>query len=360
MSFSLKLSAWLLAALPLAAHAEAPQPIPLPPVQSSTVLGETTQGEIRFASHTPYDFDVLLEHFDAAPATTSVGTLFLPHGASAEEPVAAMVVLPGSGGIKPGREMAYGEMLKNAGHAALVVDYYRSRGVAESVPYALKTINVTEYDVVTDAYAALRALGEHPAVDASRVGVMGMSYGGMAARLAMDSRVRAVLGDDLSPFAAHVDVYGPCFQDYRIARTTGAPLLTLRGGEDASNDLVACARREGSLREAGSEVAAVVFAGAGHAWENLEPRHENASAYVQGCEMVFDDRGLPSVNGQALIGPELARDRKTRFSQRLKSGEPFADCVKRGYIVGRDEAVKRASDRELLRFIDKTLAPTTS
>ncbi len=66
--------------------------------------------------------------------------------------------------------------------------------------------------------------------------------------MALDARLHELLAADAPPFAAHVDLYGPCFQDFRIARTTGAPLLTLRGARDASNELVQRSIGEERLR----------------------------------------------------------------------------------------------------------------
>lgn len=325
---------------------------PLPERMPPTVLTDSTQGEIAFDTRSPFDFDVLLHDFDSAPVTTGRGTLFLPHGASADHPVAALVLLPGSGGISPGREMEYGAILSAQGYAALVVDYYSARGFTAESAYRDKTAGVTEFDVLVDAYAALRALNQHPAIDPARIGVIGFSYGGMATRLAMDVRMRDRLAPDLPPFRLHVDFYGPCFQDFGTVRTTGAPLLSLRGGEDASNDLVACAQDEARLRAAGSPVDAVIYGRAGHSWEVERPRAKNEFPYVAGCIMVFDELGLPSVNGQQMIAPDTDSDRAVRHRLRLISGRFFQGCLEVGYIVGRDEPVKQRADAELLRFLN--------
>jgi len=356
MSISRKTLAPLLIGLcALSAQAADPLPplIPLPAPVPTTVLTENTQGEIRFDSRTPFDFDLILNHYDQVPHYSALGHLFLPEEASAQRPVPAMVVLPGSGGIMPGREMAYGELLRDHGYAALVVDYYLPRGLGVDVPYQFKTISVTEFDVLADAYAALRALGTHPAIDAARIGVMGFSYGGMATRLAMDARMHEIMAKDLKPFALHVDYYGPCFQQFNTPRTTGAPLLALRGAEDASNDLVECARREHELRAQGSEVGTLVFASAGHSWENLTPRVRNNYPYVVGCIIDYDAAGLPSVAGKQMIAADTPRDRESRFHLRMRSSPFFEGCLHYGYIVGRDEPVKQESDRQLLIFLDK-------
>lgn len=338
-----------------AAATDAPVLPPLPERQAPTALTEDSRGDILFDTRSPFDFDVLLNHFEQAPVTTGKGRLFLPAAANSARPVAAMVVLPGSGGISPGREMEMGESLAAQGYAALVVDYYQARGYTPESPYRDKTAGVTEFDVITDAYSALRALARHPAIDPKRVGVMGFSYGGMATRLALDVRVRDRLAPDLAPFAAHVDFYGPCFQDFGTRATTGAPLLSLRGGEDASNDLVGCARDEEALRVAGSAVGSVIYPNAGHSWDVDRPRAKNEFPYVDGCTQVFDELGLPSVNGQAMIPPGTGFVRAARHALRWNSGRFFEGCVKVGYIVGRDEPVKQQSDEQLLRFLRRTL-----
>ncbi len=355
--FTLALGLSPVAALAQAALPDGTPPLPaLPERVSPTPLLESTQGDIRFDTRTPFDFDVLLTQIDKTPVSSGMGTVVLPAAASAAKPVPALVLLPGSGGISPGREMEYAQMLAGHGYAAIVVDYYSARGYTPESPYRDKTSGVTEFDIVADAYGALRALAAHPAIDARRVGVIGYSYGGMAARLAMDARVREQLAPDLPPFAAHMDYYGPCFQDYGTQRTTGAPLLSLRGGEDASNDLVACAKVESDLRAAGSAVGSVVYASAGHAWEVDRPRGMNHFPYIAGCTMVFDAQGLPTVNGRQMIAPATDTQRVARHVLRWGSGDFFRGCFKVGYIVGRDDPVKEQSDAQMLRFLARVFA----
>lgn len=363
------LAALLLAVLPaiatLATQAAEPTAAPtlptlptlpaFPTLPAATRLTETSAGDIYFETRTPYDFDILVSQGARLPTHRGMGRLFLPAGASARQPVPAVVLVHGSGGISPGREMEYGALLAADGYAALVIDYYRPRGMTETTPYLTKTLGVTEFDATADAYAGLRALSSHPAIDPKRIAVAGFSYGGMAVRIALDARVRAALAPDLPPFAAHVDYYGPCFQDFHVQHTTGAPLLSLRGGEDASNDLAACATREAQLRQAGSEVSSVIYARAGHAWENRAPRGPNKYPYLAGCTLDYDGAGFPSVNGTTLIPPGTAPDRQRRFQLRMVSGGTMGACVKTGYIVGRDDATRVQSDYQLLRFLRQTL-----
>jgi dienelactone hydrolase len=173
----------------------------------------------------------------------------------------------------------------------------------------------------------------------------------------MDSRVKQALAPDRAPFAAHVDYYGPCHQDFHIQRTTGAPRLSLRGGEDASNDLVACTQREAELRQAGSAVGTVIYASAGHAWESRTPRALRTELpYLAGCTITYDAAGVPSVDGKALVPESADPRREYRAQLRASSGAAMQSCVHTGYIVGRDDAVKAQSDTQVLAFLRRTLA----
>lgn len=318
-------------------------------------LSHSPQGEVHFATHTPFDLDVLLGDPERLP-TTGFGTLFLPE-TPAYDPVPAMVVLHGSGGISPGREMEYGAFLADHGIAAFVLDYYLPRGVTQETDYMIRVLSVTEFDAVTDAYAALELLGTHPRIDAGRIGVVGYSYGGMAARFAMDERVRRALAPDHPGFAAFVDYYGPCFQNLGTRSTNGAPLLTLRGTEDASNDLEACAAREAELRALGVEVEAHVYEGAGHAWEMDRQRELFPdSPYVAGCEIRYDEHGHSAVNGQPIVDVPLETSRMDRILVRVSSGDAMQACVKQGYVIGGDPAVTAKSDAALLEFLRRAFA----
>jgi dienelactone hydrolase len=319
-------------------------------------LTDERSGEIYFASSSPFDLDVILAAPKLATPTTGLGTLFVPSEATVDVPVPAMVVLHGSGGISPGREMEYGKFLSQNGIAALVVNYYEPRGVTRETNYLLRVISVTEFDVIADAYASLRLLGSHPVIDGDRIGVVGFSYGGMAARFAMDERIREVFSPDHPGFAAFVDYYGPCFQNLGTKATNGAALLTLRGTEDASNDLAACEKRENELRALGVSVEPHVYEGAGHAWDSYtERRMFEDSPYVAGCEVRYDESGRSSVAGTPIVNVPPETSRAERIAIRMESGGSMADCVKSGYVIGRDDETRAKTDAVLLDFLAREL-----
>jgi len=322
--------------------------------EAKTELNAEDSGEIYFATHSPFDLEVILAG-ERGVETTGIGWLTFPEHDSAT-PMPAMIIVHGSGGLAPGREHAYAEFLNERGIAAFVIEYYAPRGFGEEKDYMLRTTSVTEFDLIADAYSALELLSSHPKIDGNRIGIVGFSYGGMAARLSMDDRIRQSLAPAHSGFAAHIDVYGPCFQDLQSTSTNGAPLLTLRGTEDRSNELAACEEREAELREIGVEVTAVVYEGAGHAWENESPREMKEQApYVEGCTWQYDEAGVASVNGEKLVEYGAEASRATRIAARLRLGPRLLDCVKYGYIVGRDETVRNNAFNEVENFLAKHL-----
>jgi len=316
-----------------------------------TSLVSEDKGEIYFATESPFDLEIIFSGSGGTP-TTGLGYLTFPEDIIDTEPLPAMVVLPGSGGIKLGREHEYAAFLNGEGIAAFVVEYYAARGLSEETNYLLRTGSVTEFDLITDAYAALVLLSTHPRIDGNRVGVVGFSYGGMAARLLMDERIHQAIAPGHPGFAAHIDIYGPCFQKLGTEKTNGAPLLTLRGTNDASNDLAACVTRESELRDLGVEVTAVLYEGAGHAWENTQQQFfsEN-SPYLQGCEWHYDEVGVPWVDGELLLSYSPNASRAERIAARLRMGSQLGDCVKNGYLIGRDEKTRNQAYLDAAEFL---------
>lgn len=326
-----------------------PQVIPMMP---PTVLYGDTQGEILFKSSSPYDLDVLLSQPSSAQASMGVGKLSLPPQASQEKPVPAVIILPGSAGVVPGRENEMVKTLNDQGIAVFVLDNLKPRGITPSMPSDVRLMGASEFDSVADAYAALRTLNKHLAIDPQRIGLLGFSKGGIAARMSMDERIYEKLAPDVPAFALHVDFYGPCYARMPIRSTTKAPLISFRAGRDASTDLKACAAEETVLREAGSDVNAVVYVRAGHDWDSSEPAGMNQLPYMkQGCTIAFDSNNMPTLHGRQLIPVDAKPDRETRYQIRVKNSKNLGDCVKVGYVSGRDDSARKLSTQQLLQFL---------
>lgn len=318
------------------------------------VLSADTSGTLTFPTRHAYDFSVLLNGIGSAPEMKGLGHLYLPE--NKEQPVPAMIILHGSGGIQEGREHDYAQLFTENGIAGFVVDYYSPRGVTPETPYGMKTMVATETDVIVDAYAALDFLATHPAIDADRIGVIGFSYGGMATRYTLDDRLPEILSPSGHKFAVHADFYGPCHQVLGNNATTGAPYLAVFGDEDNSVDPAACAPVHQKIADAGSPVRVEILKGAGHAWENRQPREELPFPYIRGCTFTFHpETGNLIIDGRETQAAPPEAGLNERLNVRARLAGYVQDCLFTGYIVGRDDTADRSAKDILLEFLEASL-----
>jgi len=343
---------------PAVVVSEAPKELPLPPfpqyLTSKTKLDADDIGDVYYPIKSPYDFVRILKGYDELPKHTGKATLIMPEGASANDPVPAIVIMHGSGGIQEGREMEYAQLFAENGIAGFVIDYYEPRGVTEQTPYVMKTMAATEVDIMSDAYSALKILGTHPAIDAKRIGVTGYSYGGMATRYVLDDRLKNIMAPDVPPFALHMDIYGPCHQTLGHEGTTGAPYLAIHGDADNSVDPALCQEVYKDLEKAGTKVESHVIAGAGHAWENAAPLSEFGGSFVRGCKFSFDENGTFLVDGQSgRFQPTPEMTRPQRAMVRAGLGELAGSCVGQGYTVGNNPEADKQSKAIQLDFMKR-------
>jgi acetyl esterase/lipase len=76
------------------------------------------------------------------PPTTALGRLYLPPGTHPPRSVPAVVLLHGSGGILPSRELIYAPQLARIGVAALVVDSFGARR-DRGIEFLERVLNIT-------------------------------------------------------------------------------------------------------------------------------------------------------------------------------------------------------------------------
>jgi dienelactone hydrolase len=184
--------------------------------------------------------------------------LTLPKSAA---PVAAVVLFHGSGGLD-GRSTPYLKALEAAGIATLEVEMFkpglRPKTIAETVPHAL---------------AALEALSANPAIDPTRIGAMGFSWGGQLTLRMADEKS---YGATKRRYAANLGLYptcwalvdGPPARDGILAAPTGRPMLILAGTQDdydAPDDCRKVVDRVNALKPG---TAAVHMYRATHQWDS--------------------------------------------------------------------------------------------
>lgn len=113
----------------------------------------------------------------------------------------AVILLHGSAGPSA-RESGYAAALNEAGLVTLEPDQWSARGLAGGAAGRPQTVAET----LPDLYGARAFLARHPRVDAARIGVMGFSFGGVAAMLAARHAYNDVFLPGAS-FAAIVTCY---------------------------------------------------------------------------------------------------------------------------------------------------------
>ena len=267
-----------------------------------------------------------------------------------------MVVVPGSGGMPRGVAEERAEFFADLGVATFVIDFYGPRGVTPGTDYAQALLAVSAFDIVADAYGALKLLCTHPSIDGSRIGLIGFSLGGACVRYALDERIRRALLPEHPGFAAYVDVYGICNSDLGTREVNGAPLLALRGDEDASNDLSAWAHLEDSLRAAGVPIESKIYPGAAHGWDLDYPRQSfPTQPYMAGCRTTFDAEGRECFDGtpQPVAAPDATR--ADRVAARFQAMAASGSALQFGYIIGRDPAVHERANEDIASFVRRVL-----
>jgi dienelactone hydrolase len=200
----------------------------------------------------------------------SRSSLHKPDGAG---PFPAVVMLHTCGGIASHLNQ-WRIRLVDAGYVVLIVDSFTPRGERGGI---CERWSITVDHVASDAVAAASHLRTLGFVDPARIGVVGFSYGAMAAlRLAGQSYVAGLTGGG-SPFRAAVAFYPYCtpeqagsrwtsLQD-NLRRDVATPLLMLLGGADSEAPVRLCTAPADELIKRGQPVRYVVFPGVTHAFD---------------------------------------------------------------------------------------------
>ena len=111
------------------------------------------------------------------------------------------------------------------------------------------------------------------------------------------------------------------------------------------------------MSELGVRVEPHVYDGAGHAWEVESPRaFREDSPYVAGCTVRYDARGRSSLHGTPIVDLPPEASRAERIAVRMRSSGVMGDCVKTGYLIGRDDETHEKASAHLLDFLRRALA----
>ncbi len=284
-------------------------------------------------------FDTLtFEHPTACRPARISATLHIPH--ERPGPVPCMVILTSSAGVQRHREHYYADLLNAAGAAALIVDSFRSRGVRRTV--ADQSL-VSAAQMEGDAFAALALLRADRRIDPARIGIMGVSKGGVVtlnAALAVRQRWRR---DFPHLFDIHVALCPGATAQHRDATTHGRPMFFMLAAKDDYTPAELAIEYAERMRAAGNDrIRVKVYGGAHHGWESLGPVFDIKDAENWSCcRNIIEDDGrhfVPAL-GMALDEPEFQA-----WARR--------HCVTRGARAGGGTAdLKQRASADLIAFL---------
>lgn len=127
---------------------------------------------VALESATPISYEQIIANQPLKPITLGA-ELFLP---SVGQPCPAVILIPGSGGVNPWMHV-HAQALTDASIAVLLVDPFTGRSVVNTISEQQQfSFAASTWDV----FAAMQFLRTDPLVDASRLGAMGYSRGGIA------------------------------------------------------------------------------------------------------------------------------------------------------------------------------------
>ena len=217
---------------------------------------------VSFPSKSPADLTALMSKPSDIPEIELKGSLKLPKNVTDKVP--AVVFLHGSGGLRKSY-WYYADKLVERGMAVLLVDSFGSRGVNNT--NIDKTVTLVTYGtMVGDAFGALKFLAAHPAIDPSRIALMGFSKGGAVALYCADKKTSRLLAPDNVSFAGLIAVYPLCMTTFKNLEPTKAPLFIPIGELDDWTPAHWCQKYTDRMKAAGADVKLILYPGAYHAF----------------------------------------------------------------------------------------------
>jgi dienelactone hydrolase len=211
--------------------------------------------------------------------STLGNSVFRPDGVG---PFPALVLVHTCGGIND-RSTYWTETFLKRGYAVLVIDSLGPRDVKTNCGRPRR--RVTPARGVKDAFDALGHLQKLDVVDARRIGLVGMSWGGAVGHRA-SSKLWAEALSGGSRFGAIATLYGNCRTpsgNNHLRDDVDRPLLVLMGDADTETPPTDCMPKLHILKERGAPVEWHVYPGATHAWD----RHSKEATDDSG-RRIFD------------------------------------------------------------------------
>ncbi len=296
-------------------------------------------------SRNPVDYGPAMRG-DLGTIVMLTAQLFLPSPAKMQR--AAVIIVPGSGGIGP-HHLVQARALVSAGFAVLLLDPFHARAIDDTIAdQGRLTWAASAYDV----HAALAFLRARDDVDPRRIGAVGSSRGGTAVMMAAAapfSDAIAGRGRGLRAVVAGYPWCGTQFHSARLAKRTA--LIVMQGDRDDWVSVQQCQDAVHAAALAGGNARMKIFDGALHAFDRADvppTRIENAltstifpTIYMDDAGRYFDPR-TGAVDGALTAGD---------FARRAVAG----GFLHRGVTIGSTGAQADDYVREMVDFLKTEL-----
>lgn len=240
-------------------------------------------------------------YYVSFPAMTPDGELTVsgqyrvPRRQDTSNPMPAVVIVHSSGGVDSTGGW-YAQSLNDSGIATLEIDLWSPRGYGGGTDDRPDSVQET----LPDVFGALSYLANRTEIDATKIGLIGFSWGGVAAMLSATQPYYDLMGDGVNQFAGFVAHYPLCWTyntilpGFEFTQLTGQPILIQVGSEDDyEDDPKSCKRFVRQLpNKIKKHIKVVTYRGAHHGWDRLEPALN-----------VFDPFGYQGRGGLVDIAP---------------------------------------------------------
>ena len=244
--------------------------------------------------------DVILSSFDVKssnPATyaewkkTPIETpavLTLPAGADENTQHPVIVYLPSSGGIHKPDKRWQKKFLKS-GYAVFEIDVYSNRGMSLQEGLGKKQTGMTNISYLSDIYAGVRYLKNHPGVDPDRIALFGRSWGGGIQLYTMMDWYRDIVGEGLD-VAARIALYPACTLTIETPILTAGKTLFLLGEKDDWNAPGQCIDFASRVKSAGGDLTVEILPDAVHVWDSGKKVKvtRGVNAWGRNCHNIWD------------------------------------------------------------------------
>ncbi len=297
----------------------------------------TDRGErLTLTSSNAFEFTQILDR-SAAPQEI-YGDLELPEG---EGPFPCIVMCHGSYGWRS-HHLDYADMFHSLGIATFRPHSFEARGTKE---VATTQIDVTMAMMISDAYASLALLTDHPKIDSNRIAVAGWSLGGGMALYAAWEPIIETLSPNSARFAAHMPVYPACHIKTEDNRWSPAPICLLMGEAEDYTPAAPAINMVNDINAHGGKAEIILYPDSYHSFDSTDA-----------VEYLPDVIALPPTRNITVTREgRMITDKGDDLSTREARIEGFAKMDKRGAHIGGNPAMREKAFADAATFMKTAL-----